>query len=144
MNLIRRSLMVVVIATVIAGCASGPKYAEMKDKIPALKAGEGRVYVYRDSLLGAALTPSVYLNGKEVGISRANGFFYIDQPVGEYKLSASTEVERSVSFALAAGETKFVKVSISLGLIAGRPNFELVNAVGGQTAIEGLAYTGDK
>ena len=98
----------------IAGCASGPKFSEMQSSMPTLKAGEGRIYVYRDSTFGAAIVPSVYVNGREVGRSMANSFFYVDRAPGEYKVSATTEVERSVSLALAAGESKYVKVSIGL------------------------------
>jgi hypothetical protein len=142
LKLVRRSLFVAVLVAVVAGCASGPKYAEMKSKIPTMKPGEGRVFVYRDSIFGAAVQPKVMINGVEVGTSQANGFFYVDRPAGDYKISGSTEVERSVSFVLAAGETKYIQSSISMGLLVGRVNFELVNAAGGETAVSGLSYTG--
>jgi Protein of unknown function (DUF2846) len=142
LKLVRRSLIVAALVTVVAGCASGPKYSEMKSKIPAMKAGEGRVFVYRDSIFGAAIQPKVMINGVEVGTSQSNGFFYVDRPAGDYKISGATEVERSVSFVLAAGETKYIKTFMSMGLLAGRVNFELVNAAGGETAVSGLSYTG--
>ena len=138
----RRFLLILVVAILGAGCATGPKFAEMKSSIPALRAGDGRIYLYRDSIIGAAIQPKVYLNGTEVGVSQANAFFFIDRPAGDYKVSAASEVERSLSLALAPNETKFVRASISIGLLVGRINFELVNAAGGQTAIEGLTYTG--
>jgi Protein of unknown function (DUF2846) len=141
MNNKRRLLLALCVAT-ITGCASGPKFSEMQSKIPALKPTEGRIYVYRDSLFGAAITPAVYANGQEVGRSMANSFFYIDRPAGEYKISATTEVERSLSLALAPGESKFVKVTISMGLLAGRPNFELVNEAGARAALPSLSYSG--
>ncbi|MEQ1597083.1 MAG: DUF2846 domain-containing protein [Casimicrobium sp.] len=126
----------------VAGCASGPKFSEMQSKMPTMKAGEGRIYVYRDSVFGAAVVPAVYVNGVESGRSLANSFFYVDRAPGEYKISATTEVEKSVSFALAAGESKYVKVSIGMGLFAGRPNFELVNEAGARTALQSLSYSG--
>lgn len=141
MNPIRRLLLVSCVAA-IAGCASGPKFSEMQSKIPTLASSEGRIYIYRDSLFGAAIVPAVYVNGQEVGRSLANSFFFIDRPPGEYKVAATTEVEKSVSLALAAGESKFVKVSIGLGLFAGRPNFELVNESGARTALQSLSYSG--
>jgi hypothetical protein len=121
-----RRLLLVLCVAAIAGCASGPKFSEMQSKIPTLKPSEGRIYVYRDSLFGAAMVPAVYVNGQE----------------GEYKVSATTEVEKSVSLALAAGESKFVKVSIGMGLFAGRPNFELVNESGARSALQSLSYSG--
>jgi hypothetical protein len=125
----------------VAGCATGPKYSEMKSKIAPPAAGQGRVFVYRDSSLGAAITPKVTINGKVVGVSRGNGFFYVDLPPGEYRLAAETEVERSLSFSLAAGETKYVSASMSLGLFVGRLNFDLVNQAAGEQALESLAYS---
>jgi Protein of unknown function (DUF2846) len=142
LKLVRRTLLIAAIVAVAAGCASGPKYSEMKSKIPALKNGEGRVFVYRDSIFGAAIQPKVFINGVEVGTSQSNGFFYVDRPAGDYKISSATEVERSLSFVLAAGETKYIQSSISMGLLAGRINFELINAAGGETAVSGLSFTG--
>ena len=141
MNTFRRLLLTLCVVAV-AGCASGPKFSEMQSKIPTLKASEGRIYVYRDSLLGAAIVPAVYVNGVEVGRSLSNSFFFIDRAPGEYKVSATTEVEKSVSLALAAGESKFVKVSIGMGLFAGRPNFELMNEASARTALQSLSYSG--
>ena len=141
MNLTRRVLLATFVVTIF-GCASGPKFSEMQSKMPTLKASEGRIYVYRDSAFGAAVVPAVLVNGQEEGRSMANSFFYIDRPPGEYKVSATTEVERSVSLALAAGETKFVKASIGFGLFAGRPNFELVNEAAGRAALQSLSYSG--
>lgn len=114
----------------------------MQSAIPTLKAGDGRIYVFRDSSFGAAIVPAVYVNGQEVGRSLLNSFFYVDRAPGEYKVSSTTEVEKSVSLALAAGETKFVRVSIGFGLFAGRPNFELVNEAGARTALQSLSYSG--
>jgi hypothetical protein len=142
LKLVRRAFLLAACVSLMAGCASGPKYTEMKSKIPAIKTGEGRIFIYRDSIFGAAVQPKVMINGVEVGTSQSNGFFYVDRPAGDYKISSSTEVERSVSFVLAAGESKFIQSSISMGLLVGRINFELVNAAGGETAISGLAYTG--
>jgi Protein of unknown function (DUF2846) len=141
MNALRRSVLIASVAVAAAGCASGPKYSEMKSKIPVLNTNTGRVFIYRDSLFGAALQPQVAINGKPVGTSRAYAFFYVDLPAGEYKISGATEVERSLTFALAGGETKYIQSSIGFGLIVGRVNFDLVNNTTGGPAIEGLAYS---
>jgi Protein of unknown function (DUF2846) len=137
-----RILCIVVVSIAFAGCASGPKFSEIQSKIPEIKSGDGRIFVYRDSVFGAAIQPKVYVNGMEVGTSQSNGFFFVDRPSGEYKISAATEVERSLSLALAPNETKYVRSYMSFGILAGRINFELVNAAGGQAAIQGLSFTG--
>lgn len=139
----KRSFFVGLALLLLAGCATGPKYSEMKGTIPPLRSDQGRVFVYRDSSFGAAITPSVSINNKIVGVSRANGFFYADLPAGNYRMSAGTEVERSLTFTLATGEVKYVKASISFGIIAGRINFDLVNQAAGEDALQGLAYSPD-
>jgi hypothetical protein len=58
-------------ALLMAGCASGPKYSELAAKTPAMKAGEGRIYFYRDaSMFGAAVQPDLRLNGRPERTSR--------------------------------------------------------------------------
>jgi hypothetical protein len=143
MNNLRRTMLVATCAAVLAGCASGPKFAEMKAKIPSLKQTEGRIYFFREnSMMGAAIQPAIRVNGEEVGKSQPNSFFYVDRPAGRYTIAASTEIERTLSLELGAGETKYVQSSIGFGLLAGRVNFELVNTTAGQAEVEKVSYTG--
>ena len=51
------------------------------------------------------------------------------------------DFERSLSFTLASGETKYIKSSISFGVLVGRLNFDLVNQAAGEEALQGLAYS---
>jgi hypothetical protein len=141
MRNVSRFLIAVAALLLVAGCATGPKFSEMQSKIGPIATGQGRVFVYRDSAFGAAITPNVAINGKVVGVSRANGFFYADLPAGDHRLSAATEVERSLTFTLKAGETKYVKASISFGIVAGRINFDLVNPAAGAQDLQSLAYS---
>jgi hypothetical protein len=94
---------------------------------PKLAPDRGRVYFYRTSILGLAVQPDIKLNGESVGSAAPGGFFFVDRPRGNYVASSTTEVESKVAFALAAGETKYVRTSISPGIIVGHMNFELVS-----------------
>src|SRR5262245_33502959 len=67
---IKRFALICAIALLASGCASGPKYAEVKSAIPAQKTNEGRVFVYRNSSLGAAVQPNVMVNDKVAGESQ--------------------------------------------------------------------------
>lgn len=111
----------------LAGCATtGPTFQQATAAQPTLKAGEGRVYFFRSSsVMGAAVQPNVKLNGEVVGDSRPGGFFYVDRPAGRYVASISTETEKTLSFTLEAGETKYVRGSVSMGLMVGRVILEL-------------------
>lgn len=140
----KRMLQVLIGLSLLSGCASGMKYAEVKSKLPTIKDGEGRIFVYRPSGLGFAIKPDVYLNpGDEViGNSQGKGFFVVDKPAGQYDCSAHTEVKRSLSFALAAGETKYVRSYMTMGFVAGHLNFELVDQSKAEEELKDCSFTG--
>jgi len=111
------------------GCATGgARYGDVSVAAPKLAPDRGRIYFYRSgSIVGAAVQPDIKLNGEAVGTAVPGGFFYVDRPKGNYVASMATEVESKLSFSLAAGENKYIRTSISFGLIVGHMNFELVS-----------------
>ena len=128
----------------LAGCAAeGPLHKEVAASIPTVPAGKGRVYFYRaDSMFGAAVTSDITLNGRVVGKSERGSFFFVDENPGSCKASASTEVERELTFTLSSGETKYVKSTVSMGVMTGRVNLELVSPGDADKEIAELHYTG--
>ncbi len=143
MKRIRLRLLAGLAATLlVAGCATGPKYTEVASAIPTLKSGEGRIYFYRTSALGAAVQPTINLNGTPVGTSQPSGFFFIDRPAGNYEVLMGTEVERKLTFTLEPGQERFVRTSITFGLMVGRPLAELVDPKEARAEVSSLSYTG--
>lgn len=131
------------IAVLAAGCATGIKHEEMASSIPRMKPGDGRIYFLRSaSMLGAAVQPEIRLNGQVVGQSKPGGFFFVDRPAGNYVASASTETEKTASFSLASGETKYVRTSVGLGLLVGRIIPELETPEKARAELASLSYTG--
>jgi len=102
----------------------------------------GRIYFYRSSALGAAIKPDILLNGQLVGEMVAHGFFYVDRQPGRYLASAKTEAETTLQIPLEANQTRYVRGYISLGIVVGRPNMELVDANAALQELQDLAYTG--
>lgn len=143
-SLMRVAFSGIAVASLMAGCASGVKYNEMASSIPSLKAGEGRVYFMRSaSMFGAAIQPDLRLNGQVVGESKPGGFFFVDRPAGKYVAAASTETEKTLSFVLDAGETKYVRSSPSFGLMVGRVVLELETPDKAKDELGALSYTGN-
>ncbi len=143
-SLVRVLFTGIAVTALMAGCASGVKHSEMASSIPSLKSGEGRVYFMRSaSMFGAAIQPDLRLNGQVVGESKPGGFFFVDRPAGKYVASASTETEKTLSFVLDAGETKYVRSSPSLGLMVGRVVLELETPDKAKEELGSLSYTGD-
>jgi hypothetical protein len=138
------SLAAVVALAALGGCAaSGAKYQEVASAMPGLKSGEGRVYFLRSSsIVGAALQPHIRLNGQVVGVSKPGGFFYVDRPAGSYTAAAATETEKSASFALQSGETKYLRTSPSIGILVGRIVVEIESAEKAMAELPSLSYTG--
>jgi hypothetical protein len=99
MKNIIRLLLVMCVAGMIAGCASGQRYDEISAQIPGLKAGYGRIYFTRaGDFQGAGIQPYIRLNGEVVGTSMPGGFFFVDRPAGDYAVATSTEVENTTTF----------------------------------------------
>jgi hypothetical protein len=143
MKFVQRIWMLVVLA-VLSGCsATGAKFSDAQAGIPSLGKGQGRIYFYReDSIVGAVIQPEIRLNQEVVGRSAPGGFFFVDRPSGFYDISTTTEVENKISVPLAAGDTKYVRTSISMGLFVGRVRPELVSTEQGRKEIVSMAYTG--
>lgn len=139
-----RSLAALALLAVLAACAaSGPKLAEIQSAIPKLKPEEGRIFFYRkSSMMGAAIQPSIKLNGNPVGTSKPGGFFYVDTAPGAMTVSTSTEVERNLTFTLEAGKTRYVRTVISMGVFAGHVQPELVDAGDAEKELADTAYIG--
>lgn len=128
----------------LTGCAaSGPKFKEAEASIPKLNPDQGRIYFYRNSgMLGAVMQPSVVFDGVQVGNSQPGGFFYVDANVGSHEAVTSTEVANKLSFVLSKGEEKYVRTSMSFGLLTGHVVPELVSPEEAKKELAELSYTG--
>jgi hypothetical protein len=134
---------VAAVSVTLAGCASGIKHKDILTSMPAVASGQGRIYFLRsNSFVGAALQPEIRLNGEAVGKSMPGGFFYVDRPAGKYIAAGSTEVEKTVSFELRAGETKYVRSSTSVGILVGRVILDLETPEKALQELGDLSYTG--
>ena len=131
-----------ILGLVLGGCASGPKYSEMKSSIPQLAPDAGRVFFYRTSMYGAAYSPEVRLNGTLVGSATSKGFFFVDRKPGSYKVAVGSQ-ENAADFALNAGQTLYIRTSIAgfFPVIAGVAT--LIDESTARAEISDLSYTGD-
>lgn len=133
-------------AAVLAGCASGPKQADLDAAMPALKPGYGRIYFLRSSaFLGSPVQPEISLNNQVVGRSRARGFFFVDRPAGAYRASSSTSVTTGLNINLYPGETKYVRTEVTialLGVMPGSVAFTLMDEAIAEPELRKLSYTG--
>lgn len=137
------SASICLLALGLTGCATGPKYQEVKNSIPGLSSENGRIYFFRSgSMMGAGIQPDVKLNGTVVGSSTPGGFFYVDVPPSNYEVVLSTEVERKLTFVLEKSQEKCVRMSVGLGVLVYRVYPELIDSSQCVTELQDLSYTG--
>lgn len=131
-----RLLPVLLAVASLAGCAtSGMTYTEMQPRLAPPADGQGRIFIYRTTVLGAAVQPSVKLNDAVVGSAVPRGFFYVDRSAGDYTISTETEVTRTLSLTLAAGQVRYVRLNIGIGFFVGHVWPELVDDAQGISGI---------
>jgi Protein of unknown function (DUF2846) len=127
----------------LSSCASPRGLDEPPVQLQPLKPGYGRVYFTRPGDFGgSAVQPEIRMNNEVVGRSVPGGFSYIDRPPGKYVVTTATEVENGVTFQLAAGETKYIKTSVTPGLLVGHVTPTLEFPEQGQSDINRLRYVG--
>lgn len=144
MKALSKLLLVSMVSIFLVGCAtSGPKFTELMPSIANLPPDTGRIYVYRSGgFAGSAIQPDVKLNGEVVGSAVPKGFFYVDRKPGTYEILTSTEVDRKLSLTLENGQTRYVRLGISMGFFVGHVYPELVEPEVGQKEIQDCRYTG--
>ena len=143
MKSISKLFLFVVVIFMLVGCATtGPKFSEFAPTISNLTPDTGRIYIYRTVVLGAAVQPDIKINGEVIGSAIPKGFVYVDRKPGNYEIMTSTEVNRKLSLTLDKGQTRFVRLNISMGFFVGHVYPELVENEEGQKEIEDCRYTG--
>lgn len=126
----------------LAACASGTSMSETPGAMAALGSSESQIVVYRTGIMGAAIQPLVQVDGADTGRCVPNGAFTANVAPGEHTVAISTEVTRSVVVDVTGGETAYVKCSIGLGFMVGRPQLTVVEPSFGRGESAGLVLTG--
>lgn len=127
----------------LAGCASGPGFDSMHASEPVMATTEGRFYFYRPGgLEGWALQPAIKINEVKVGDAVPGGYFYVDEPAGTYKVSATTETEESVQVSLAAGQSRYIRFDPSMGILVGHMSPTIVDPEQASAQIKQCKYIG--
>ena len=133
-----------ILASLVACAATGPTFNEASAGFAPLTPGMGRIYFYRPAnFMGGAIRPDVVLDGETVGTAVPEGFFYVDREAGNHEAVLSSEVEKRTTIRLAAGESRYVRIEMGMGVVMARVFTQQVDAKTGQREIEPLHYTGN-
>ena len=135
--------LLIALLAVLSGCASGPKFRDIHSSIAPSESETGRIYFYRPGkMFGAGIQPKVWLNGEVVGKSTPGGFFYVDQEPGNCTVSMTSEVEKELTFTIDRGQTRYVRLSVGLGVVVYRVYPELKDESEALPEIQSMSYIG--
>lgn len=137
-------LLIVIAASFFSGCASVPMESAEKSTLAkeykAPSEGNAGLYIYRYGSFGAALKKDVWVDGKCIGETARNVFFYEEVKAGE-EHTISTESEFSpndLKLKTEDGKNYFIKQFIKFGAFVGGAGLELVDEVMGKKNMETL------
>ncbi len=121
-----------VASLLISGCAS----VDMASKAESAKAkefnqpssGNAGVYIYRNSFVGKALKKDIWIDGKCIGESAPDVFFYTEVEGGKiHKIDTESEFSpNTLELMFAAGKNYFIRQFIKLGVFVGGAGLEQV------------------
>jgi len=140
----RKIVFVILLSALFTGCAS-VKMESKEDSAKAKQfaqpqAGNSGLYTYRDSFVGKALKKDIWIDGKCVGESAPDVFFYTEV-VGGKEHSISTESEFSpntMMLLVEAGKNYFIRQYIRMGVFVGGAGLELIPEEQGKAAVAKL------
>jgi len=144
MNRIRNGLGITasLVMLALAGCASTGGSAPAKKSTPppapasapapqpasapvasAGGSGTGTVVFFRESkFLGMAISFKVREGKTELGKLSSGSYFVANLPAGAHEFTVHSEAKDVLNLEVDAGEIYYVQGSISMGVLAGRPN----------------------
>jgi Protein of unknown function (DUF2846) len=140
MSFHRRILMTALLAvTVLAtGCATVNKATpEADSSAKAFRPNQAtsQVYVYRNEMLGAALSMPVTVNGKLIGATGAKTFFKLDLPAGKHTLTSQGDTSK-LELVTEAGKLYFVWQEVKMGGFSGGSKLQLVTEAVGKQGVQ--------
>ena len=140
-----QSLLILVTCLVLAGCAAMPKRGEFTKggAAPSMAADDsyGLVTFLRESaFIGGGISYYIHEDGRKIGALRSGTWFMHRAVPGQHTYSAETEAKDFVTINVEAGKNYYVIGSISMGMMAGRPQLKEASEAYAKGLIPNLEY----
>lgn len=137
------SIFVLLSALILTGCARTEMASSTQDiqakqfSVPAKNLSG--IYIYRDSVFGAALKKNLYIDGKFIGESAPKVYFYKQIEPGQHKISTESEFSNNdLHITTQGGKNYFIRQYIRMGVFVGGANLEQVEEEKAKAAIRKL------
>jgi hypothetical protein len=132
------------ISTLITGCASvnmAPKEESAKAKeFKQPSANNAGIYVYRNSFVGKALKKDIWIDGKCVGESAPDVFFFTEVEGGKkHKIDTESEFSpNTLELDTEVGKNYYIRQYIKMGVLVGGAGLEQISEEQGKKDIAPL------
>ena len=94
------------------------------------------VYIYRDSMLGAALYKAIKIDGFVIGASAPETYFHIYATPGKRVFATQSEFsDNTLELNLEGGKNHFIRNYIKFGVFVGGADLEVIEETEAKTAI---------
>lgn len=125
-------LAIALCAATIASVPSVHDSALAAKKEPAVigapVAGKGQIVFYRTGgLVGAAISCNVRENDALIGGLSGGKYFVVQAQPGKHAYTTKSEAKDTLNMEIESGETYYVRCTIGMGVVAGRPNLSPVD-----------------
>ncbi len=112
-----------VAAFTVTSTAMAASGGQAPDVLPAPPAGHGQIVFWRPgTIVGAALGCGVNLGTERISALGRGKYFMLNLAPGAYEFNAKSEAKDTLNLEVETGEVYFVKCTIRMGIMAGRPN----------------------
>jgi len=135
---------VLVFLSLITGCATVPMESKEQTSMAKMfmppSEGNAGLYIYRSGSFGGALKKDVWVDGKCIGETAPNTFFY-EEVTGNQEHKISTESEFSPNDLLVqteVGNNYFIRQYMKFGVFVGGAGLELVDEEKGKKEVQDL------
>lgn len=128
----------VVATMLVSGCTSVPMADSSADtaaktfKVPAGKSG---IYIYRNEVIGAAVTMDLFIDGRPLGQTGAQTYAYVEVDPGSHKILSKAENDEILELQTLAGKLYYVWQEVKMGLMYARNKLTLVDEKTGQAGV---------
>ena len=118
------------IALFSVSCASVSKMSKEEDakaKKFTTQSKKAGLYIYRNEVMGAAVSMHIYLDGSHIAKTGPTSYVYMQLKPGVYTLKGEAENDSQVQIDLKAGKNTFVWQEVKMGLLTPRNKLQVVS-----------------
>lgn len=114
---------ILVVAALLTSPVLAAEGAKVPDTLPAPPEGQGQIVFWRGAtMMGGGMGCGVNQGAERISALGRGKYFVMNLAPGAYEFNAKSEAKDVLNLEVAAGQTQFVKCTIKMGVMVGRPN----------------------